>query len=239
MIGGIGPGRVERAGDPALAELEQPGAEVAHVDELHLAALPPRREHLAAAGDPARPVGEAAGRVVRADDQAGADAGAAAGEDLGHDLLAERLEAAVAVTLEALVRGVVEADQRRLVLARGLAEVAVDRDARDEGVVPDAVGEQLGRLAHDARQVARGIDHDVPVAALERREVAVAVAAQLLDVGKELRVGLAAVEQRHLVPARERLVDDRATEELRPAEDQHPHRQKYGDAVKRGTKRKE
>src|SRR5262249_938435 len=34
--------------------------------------------------------------------------------------------------------------------------------------------------------------------------------------------GLSAVEERHLVPARERLFDRRAAEELRPAEDEEP-----------------
>jgi hypothetical protein len=34
------------------------------------------------------------------------------------------------------------------------------------------------------------------------------------------------------VPAGERLVDDRATEELRPAENERPHAAKYGDATK-------
>ena len=50
---------------------EHPAGEVADVDHLHR--LVGRREDRAAALDPARPVGEAVGRVVRADDQAGAD----------------------------------------------------------------------------------------------------------------------------------------------------------------------
>ena len=48
------------------------------------------------------------------------------------------------------------------------------------------------------------------------------VAAQLLRLREELRVRLAAVEERQLVPARQRGLGDRAAEELRPAEKQEP-----------------
>jgi len=41
---------------------------------------------------------------------------------------------------------------------------------------------------------------------------------QLLRLGKEVRVRLAAVEERDLVSTCERGVDDGASEELRPAE---------------------
>jgi hypothetical protein len=56
--------------------------------------------------------------------------------------------------------------------------------------------------------------------ALERTQVAVAVAAELLRLGKELRLRLAAVEEGQLVAARERCLGDGAAEEGRPAEDQ-------------------
>ena len=61
------------------------------------------------------------------------------------------------------------------------------------------------------------------LAPAQRVEVAVAVAAQLLDVGEELGPRLAAVEQRHVVAARERGVDRVAAEELRAAENEDPH----------------
>ena len=55
------------------------------------------------------------------------------------------------------------------------------------------------------------------------REVAVAVAAQLLGLREEPGVRLPAGEDRDLVPARERRLDDRAAEEHRAAEDEQPH----------------
>jgi hypothetical protein len=74
-------------------------------------------------------------------------------------------------------------------------------------------------LAHDARQVACDVDDGVPRTPTQRVEVSVAVAVELLGLGKEVRVRLAAVEERDFVPACERSVDGRASEELRPAED--------------------
>jgi hypothetical protein len=53
---------------PVLAETDDPLAEVAHVDQRHGLVARGRREHVAAARDAMRPVREAPGRVVRADD---------------------------------------------------------------------------------------------------------------------------------------------------------------------------
>ena len=61
------------------------------------------------------------------------------------------------------------------------------------------------------------------LAPAQRVEVAVAVAAQLLDVREELGPRLAAVEHRHVVAARERGVDRVAAEELRAAENEDAH----------------
>ena len=55
----------------------------------------PGREHLAAARDAHRPVGEPPGRIVRPDDQPGAHVRERAGEDLADDVLAPDLEPAV------------------------------------------------------------------------------------------------------------------------------------------------
>jgi hypothetical protein len=84
--------------------------------------------------------------------------------------------------------------------------------------VPNRVGEQLGRGADDARDVAGRVDDRVPAPALERSQVAVAVAAQVLRLRIELGPGAAAVEERQLVTGGERRLRDRAPEELRPAE---------------------
>jgi hypothetical protein len=86
--------------------------------------------------------------------------------------------------------------------------------------VAGRVREQVGRGADDARHVARRIDDRVPLAPFEGGQVAVAVAAQLLGLGEELRVRLAAVEERDLVPLRKRGLGDGPPQELRPAEQQ-------------------
>jgi hypothetical protein len=86
------------------------------------------------------------------------------------------------------------------------------------------VAQQVDRLRDDARDLAAGVDDRVPPAPAQCIELPVAIAAQLLDVGVEPRVRLAPGEQRQLVAARERGIDDRAAEKLRPAEDQKPDR---------------
>jgi hypothetical protein len=86
--------------------------------------------------------------------------------------------------------------------------------------VIDRVREQLGRSADDPRDVPRRIDDGVPAPALERAQVAVAVAAQVLRLGVELRAGAAAVEERQLVAGRKRGLRNRAPEELRAAEEE-------------------
>src|SRR5205814_5492344 len=92
-----------------------------------------------------------------------------------------------------------------------------------EDVAADLITQELRRLSHDARHVAARVDDAVERAAAERVELAVAVAVQMLDLGKELGVRPAAREDRHLVPAGEGSVDRVAAEELRPAEDEQAH----------------
>jgi hypothetical protein len=83
--------------------------------------------------------------------------------------------------------------------------------------------QQLGRLPHDPRHEAARVDDGVPAAAAQRVQVPVPVAAQLLDLREELGVRHTPVEERHLVSAGERRLDDGAAEELRPAEDEELH----------------
>ena len=135
-------------------------------------------------------------------------------------VLAERLQ--LAVGLAPLLGRLGELCDRRL-LGRRRRETRVDGDRRDERVVADVAAARAMRLAHDARHVAARVDDGVEAAPAERVEVAVAVAAQLLDIREELGPRLAAVEERHLVTVVERGVDDMTTEELRPAEHEHAH----------------
>jgi len=50
-----------------------------------------------------------------------------------------------------------------------------------------------------------------------------AVAVELLRLREQVGIGPAAVEERHLVAAREGRLDRRATQEFRSAEHQQPH----------------
>jgi len=84
--------------------------------------------------------------------------------------------------------------------------------------------EHLRGLADDAREVRRGVDHRVPVAASQRLQPAVAVAVEHLGApGPEVAVRLAARERRHLVVACEPGFDDRPAERL-DDESQSPER---------------
>src|SRR5205085_10297156 len=96
-------------------------------------------------------------------------------------------------------------------------------DGGDENVALDGLGQQLGRRADDTRDVARSIDDGVERAALERGQVAVAVAVQVLHIGKERGIRATAVEERQLVPPLERRLRDRAADEQRAAQDEQLH----------------
>src|SRR5579862_5119573 len=74
------------------------------------------------------------------------------------------------------------------------------------------------------RYVARIIDHDIPRAALERIELAVAIALQLLELREELGVRMPPIEQSHRVTACHRALGDVDAEELGAAENQDAQR---------------
>jgi hypothetical protein len=67
------------------------------------------------------------------------------------------------------------------------------------------------------------VDDRLKAAAAERGEIPVAIAAQLFDLWKEVRVPPTAVEEDDFMPARKRSFDNVPTEEKRPAEDQDSH----------------
>jgi hypothetical protein len=81
-----------------------------------------------------------------------------------------------------------------------------------------------GGVAHPDRQRGRIIDADVPIAALERFEVAVAIAEQFLDRAGPGLLLTAAVEDGDVVPAGQRIADLVRSDETRAAEDQQAHR---------------
>ena len=214
--------RVERPGEAVLDAVHDPLGQVADVDELGEPLGRSRRDDLAAAAEPPRPVGEAAGRVVRADDQAGSDDQRALAEDALDLRLGESLQRSV---VRGVGRQLVQRQRAELGgrarLGRAGREVGVDGDTRDEDVAA-RVAELLRRRAHVRRDVAGGVDDGVPAATREQGEVSLAVALQLLDLREELGVRLPAVEERQLVPAGERGLGGRPAEELGAADDQEP-----------------
>src|SRR5262249_28646549 len=139
-------------------------------------------------------------------------------------LLAERLQRTVVrVVLEQPVGRLVAELLRGIGLDARLAVVAVVRDRRDKGIAAGRAGEQLGRLAYEPGHVAGGVDDRVPGAALEHGEAAVAVTVELLDLGKRVGVGVAAVERRPLVALCEGCLDHGVAEKLRAADQQELH----------------
>src|SRR5439155_2660623 len=161
------------------------------------------------------------GRVERPDDQPGTDQRAAVGEDLSDDSLACSLERTV-VLGDLLGVGNRELGDGCLFRDRP-AEVAVRGDARDEDVTANRIAQELRRVPDHARHVAARVDRAVPGSPLERTELAVAVAVQVLDVREELGIRATAREDRHLVTLGERGLDRVAAEELGASEHQQLH----------------
>ena len=96
----------------------------------------------------------------------------------------------------------------------------VDVAARDEDEMPEI---QRARARDVGGLVAARVDGGVPRASLQRREVAGAVAEDVLGIGEEIGAVAAAVEDRDLVAAAQRLGGHVAAEEDGAAEDEQTH----------------
>ena len=91
-------------------------------------------------------------------------------------LLAQHLETAVRLAVHHFGGGVLELGELVVLVDAGLGEVGVHGDAGDEDVFPDVPLEQLGGGLYLARRVAGVVDDHIPVAALERVDLPVAIA---------------------------------------------------------------
>ena len=214
--------RVERPGETLLDAVDDPLGQVADVDELSEPIGRARGEDLAAAAEPARPVGEAAGRVVRADDQTRAGRSARARRTRARPPPRRAPSAA------------------RSSSSRARARRPAARRARPSGSTRSGRSRSRRRRRRSRRRrsgrrraaapprrarppgCSRTGRRPRPSCAREQGEVALPVAVQLLDLREEVGVRLAAVEERQLVPAGERSLGGRPAEELRAAEDQEP-----------------
>jgi hypothetical protein len=175
-----------------------------------------------ASSKPRRPICEATSRVPGTDDQTRARHKRVC-ESRANDVFAKRLQWTVRL-IGVFLRLLLELhDLVALTCTGGAGALRVDRHRRDECVVTD-VAECVDGRSYDPGHKPGRVDDGVKAATNERSEVAVAIAAQLLELRKELGTRLAAVEQRDIVAARDRRFHDVAAEEDRATEDQDVHR---------------
>src|SRR5262249_39143607 len=85
--------------------------------------------------------------------------------------------------------------------------------------------EHLRRVTHPRRQRRRVIDHHIPLPVLQRVEIAVTIADELLDFSRQFAgMRLPTVESGHLVPATERILNLIWTSESAASENQNRFR---------------
>ncbi len=172
---------------------------------------------------------------MRTDDDPWPNDECALAEHVAYGVFAQHLEGAVVpvVRKQSVDRSVAELREVAL-FVDGRAEVGVGRDARDEAVEAGS-DERLGGGADDVWHVPARVDHRVPSSAPERGEVAFSVPGELLDLGVQVRVRAAAVEERQLVAPGESRVRKRTPDEPRTAEDEQLHVSSASPARSRST----
>src|SRR2546425_119653 len=175
--------RADGIEDPDAVVLGQPHApvgEITHVDQLYCPFGAGGCEHVAAARNPAGPVREAVRRIVRPHDEARPHARHPARQRLFERVLAACLERSIALVAFCKRRVFVERALRR--------ELSVCGDTRDEDVVGNGAAQHVCHRPNLLRSIAGWIDDCLEAAAAKRSQLAVAVTAQLFDLGKEVRV---------------------------------------------------
>ena len=170
------------------------------------------------------PVGESVGVVSGADDEGGADVGGAVAEELGGGLFAEGFEGAVSFAGDFFGVGTFgkRGDGVGLVDA-DLGEAVINADGGDEDVLADVALEHFAGASDLPVGVAGGIYDRVELPTGEGGNVAVAVAVELFEIGEEVGVGFAAVEEDGGVFAGEERFDDSGAEKAGAAEDEYVH----------------
>src|SRR6185295_17468859 len=141
-------------------------------------------------------------------------------------VFATRLEGAV-VRNDVLRCGILEDGDRRRFVEAGPARIRVHRQRRHERAMPDASFENFCGCAHAAGNVAAQVDRGIPFTLLERRQprgnARVAIADEMLDLAVSRDWLDAAREDRNVVAARERGVDQMPAEKTRAAENEELH----------------
>ena len=165
-----------------LEKVNEPGTEVADIDPLERARAIRRSEHVAAARKPIDPVRETIRVVAGPDDVSRSHDGGGFPEDLTHGTVAVCLERPVVRPAHLLGRRVEASRERRGFHDPLCRRRVVHRGCGDEQVATDASLQQLRRIAHVTRHVARIVDHRIPsTCASERRETGVDLRVTVTD----------------------------------------------------------
>ena len=167
--------------------------QVPDVDHLERVVRRSWREDLTATGEALDPVGEAVGVVVRTGNVRRADDADRLAEPVVRGLLAECLQAAVGMIVHLLCTWVVQYRKRQLLGPARRRRRGVRRHRRNVHVVTATSPERIGESMDLARHVSRRVDGGIPLASRQGREVAVAVAKQVVCFGEQVRIRLAAI----------------------------------------------
>ena len=92
--------------------------------------------------------------------------------------------------------------------------LGIGRYARDERVVSEPfAADRVDHSRHPDRHIPARVDHRIPASAVQRGDIAIAIASQRLDVWMDAGVMPAAGEGGDLMAARQRGFDEPAAEE--------------------------
>ena len=177
-----------------LGHADDPLCEIARVDDAHAAPGPPWCQHVASPRDTPHPIGEPVHVIVRADNEPWPHVQHAPGHRVFGSLFAQSLEGAIRLAISARHRSFAGRYPFRFfksldgdcveiaALVRACRRVVgIHRHARHECVMSRAIAvDRVHDPLHAARHVATGVDHGIPVAALQGGQIAVPIADELL-----------------------------------------------------------
>lgn len=186
---------VDRARPALQGQLHAPLGQIPCVDELHRPFLPTRCQHLTSAIQSHGPISEAAGGVVRPYDQPRAQDGHPPGHGRCKGFLGAGLAATVAVDGRGQCCGFVKS------LAR--CKPGINRNRGHKHIVLYHFAQRISRALQLLRRVATAIHHRIKLSALQRAEVAIAVALELFHRLSKWHITASAVEQRDLIASRQ------------------------------------
>jgi hypothetical protein len=216
---------VEDARGSGLDEPEHERREVAHVDVLPGVGALTRHQHVATLGQAHGPVREPVRGVARAGNVRGAHDQPARAEGVPDDRLARRLARAEGLRA---ISGIGRLGVHGIGLDEAATQVWVVHPGRRREEVAAGGGQASRRQADPGRIGGRVVDDGVPAAPPERLELAVPVADQPFDAGRQIRLPPSAREDRHTVPALDREPHQVGSDEARAAQHEDRERGRTG-----------